>query len=95
MATKKERLQKLVNSEPFRKGQENGIEFMLYVMAWTLVEGEYFDDVQVQKVLDDMDGFAEDLGKGNLKIKDMMEVLRDEHNITIGFGKRHDKETDN
>lgn len=88
MASKQDRVKKTLNNKLFRRGQESGIIFMLHVIAWVLVEGKYFEDKQVQKILDEMAEFADDLGTGMIRYNDIKEVLKDEHNITISFGSK-------
>ena len=84
--TAEERRKKLVNNKAFQKGEMFGVEFCLYVMAWVMTEDLHEPSEKVQDLLDRMEDFCVDFGKGNINIKDMVEVLRDEHHITINFG---------
>lgn len=86
--TPEQRRKKLVDNKAFRKGEMFGIEFSLYVMAWVMVEELKEDSDKVQDILNKMEDFCIDFGKGNISLRDMQEVLRDEHSITIQFGRK-------
>lgn len=83
-----ERKKKLANDKKFRRGQSFGIEFTLTVLAWVMVETVKAPAEEVQAILDAMEDFCVDLEKRNINIRDMQEVLKDEHNVTVKFGNR-------
>ena len=41
--------------------------------------------------MDKMEDFCVDFGKGNISLRDMAEVLHDEHGVNIHFGRRESK----
>ena len=86
--TADQRRQKLAKDKNFRKGEIFGIEFSLHVMAWVLIEELQEDSEKVQDILNKMEDFCVDFGKGNITLKDMKEVLQDEHHVVISFGKK-------
>ncbi len=85
--TAEQRRKKVVADKNFRKGEMFGVEFMLHVMAWVMVEEMHEDPEKVQEIMNKMEDFCVDFGKGNIRLKDMAEVLRDEHGVTIAFGR--------
>ena len=86
--TKEERKKKLVEMKAFRKGQAFGITFCLHVMAWVMVEEMKMDAGLIQTMMDKMEDFCMDFEKKNISLRDMEEVLKDEHHITIKFGNK-------
>ena len=84
--TKEDRKKKLADNKAFRKGEAFGIEFSLYVMAWVMIEEFHEDSDKVQAMMDKMEDFCMDFGKGNISLRDMKEVLQDEHKVVIHFG---------
>ena len=67
-----------------------GIEFSLYVMAWVMLDKFHEPAEKCQKMLDEMEDFCVDFGNKNITLKDMKEVLHDEHHVTISFGRKVD-----
>ncbi len=88
MASKEDRRKKLAGNKAFRKGEIFGIEFSLHVLAWTMIEILQEPAEKVQRLMDEMEDFCLDFEKKNLTLRDMAEVLRDEHGVVISFGKR-------
>ena len=86
-----QRKKKLADSKAFRKGEMFGIEFSLYVMAWVMLEDLHEQTDKVQDMLDKMEDFCVDFGNKNITLRDMKEVLHDEHHVTISFGKKVSK----
>ena len=86
--TKENRQKKDVENKMFRKGEIFGIQFMLHVMAWVMVETEHYDAETIQRIMDEMEDYCVDFGKRNINLKDLSEVLHDEHGIVISFGKK-------
>ena len=84
--TAEQRRKKLVDNKAFRKGEMFGIEFSLHVMAWVMLEEFHEDPTKVQEMMDKMEDFCVDFGKGNINYRDMVEVLQDEHKVVIHFG---------
>ena len=86
--TAEQRRKKIVADKNFRKGEMFGIEFLLHVMAWVMIEEMHEESEKVQELMDKMEDFCVDFGKGNISLRDMAEVLHDEHGVNIRFGKR-------
>lgn len=81
--TKSERLQKTNDNKMFRKGQKQAIQFMINLMAWVLVEHFKMDSEFVQSVMDSLKDYSDDLMKGNINYQDIVQALKDEHDITV------------
>lgn len=81
--TKANRIQKTNDNKMFRKGQKKAIEFMMNLMAWVLIEEFGKEGQFVQSVMDSLKDYCDDMMKGNIKYTDIVEVLKDEHNITV------------
>lgn len=86
--TAEDRRKKLADKKAFRKGEMFGIEFCLHVMAWVLIEVFHESGDKVQQMMDEMEDFCLDFAKGNVRYQDMVQVLHDEHGVTITFGER-------
>ena len=89
--TAEQRRKKIVADKNFRKGEMFGIEFLLHVMAWVMIEEMHEESEKVQELMDKMEDFCVDFGKGNISLRDMAEVLHDEHGVNIHFGRRESK----
>lgn len=86
--TAEQRRKKQVEMKAFRKGEAHALEFAVTTMAWVMVEEMGMAAETIQTTLDKMEDFCMDLVKKNLNLRDMQEVLREEHGITVRFGKR-------
>ena len=92
--TKEERQKKLADMKAFRKGEAHALEFACTTMAWVMVEEMGMEAETVQTALDKLEGFCVDLVKKNLNLRDMQEALRDEHGITVKFGRKQNDNHD-